>query len=214
MFEAIIFDFDGLILDTETPEFEAYEAFYQRQGKILQLSEWQMGVGTWGAFDPWAAFEFTEAERDGFHAQVREDVLRRIGEAPLREGVKELFEEAKAEGIRIAMATSSDWEWIDEWTGKHGIQQYFEIFATRYEVHQVKPAPDLYLLALSKLGLHADQAIAVEDSLNGSTAAITAGLRCVVVPNKVTSTQKFRPECKRLDSLAGGLTALRALFAK
>lgn len=214
MFEALIFDFDGLILDTETPEFEAYEAFYQRQGKVLQLSDWQMGIGTWGAFDPWTAFEFSEAERDGFHAQVREDVLRRIGEAPLREGVLDLFEEARAEGIRIAMATSSDWEWIDEWTGKHGIQQYFEVFATRYEVHQVKPAPDLYLLALSKLGLKADQAIALEDSLNGSTAAVGAGLRCVVVPNKVTASQRRLPEVKQLDSLKGGLSALRALFAK
>src|SRR5690606_1399442 len=82
--------------------------------------------------------------------------------------------------------------------------------ATRDDVAQVKPRPDVYLLALERLGLEAGEALAIEDSLNGATAATAAGLRVVVVPNDVTASQPFIPEWPRLEDFSGGLRALLA----
>ena len=206
----MVFDFDGTILDTETREFHHWQALYRRHGRELALSEWQRGIGTWDAFDPWLGLpEEVQARRGEVHAELHAGILADIAEQDLRPGVRAVLEAVRPAGLRLALATSSGRDWIDGWMAQHGLADLFEVMATRDDVRRVKPDPELYLLAAERLGLRPEECLAVEDSLNGATAAAAAGLRVVVVPNDVTRSQPFPPEWRRLDDgYAGGLSAL------
>lgn len=203
--KALIFDFDGTILDTETPELRGWQAFYREHGQELPLERWRAAVGTWDAFDPWAALPLSARERE---ATLREGILREIGESDVRPGVRALLDEARARGLRLAVASSSDGDWVHRWLRAHGLHGHFEAFATREQVARVKPDPELYRLALRQLGLPAQDCLAVEDSHNGATAALAAGLGVVVVPNEVTAGQPLPPQAARLPDFSGGLGAL------
>ena len=209
MIRALVFDFDGTILDTETLEFRRWEALYVQHGRSLALSDWQQGIGTWNAFDPWLGLPGEVQERREqvsaeLHAQIRQD----ISAADLRPGVRTVLYQAQAAGLRLALCTSSSHGWIDPWLAQHGLEGVFEVTATREDVARVKPDPELYTLACARLGLPPAECLALEDSLNGATAAAAAGLRVVVVPNEVTSSQPFSPLWPRLEGFEGGLGSL------
>lgn len=214
--KAIVFDFDGTILDTETTEFGRWQELYRVHGRELALSDWQRGIGTWGAFDPWAGLpEQVQAEREKVHAELQGRIISAIQGQDLRPGVLEVFQHIKDAGLRLALASSSDRAWITRWLSQHSLLDTFEVLATRDDVARVKPDPELYLLAARRLGLNPQQCLAVEDSLNGATAAVAAGMHLVVVPNEITASQPFPPEWARVDgAYTGGLAALlNAAFA-
>lgn len=205
---ALIFDFDGTLLDTETHEFRRWQALYTEHGRELDHAGWRQGVGTWGGFDPWAALGLEGAEREATHARLHADILAAIGQDDLRPGVRVLLDEAREAGLRLAIASSSDRSWIQPWLEQHGLAETFEVLATRDRVSRVKPDPELYALALADLGLHAGEALAVEDSYHGATAAHRAGLRVVVVPNEVTAGSPFLEDWPLIAGFEGGLSAL------
>jgi len=209
MLDALIFDFDGTILDTETLEFRRWEGLYRRHGRTLDLRDWQTGVGTWDAFDPWLGLpDDVQARREEVHAELLADLHDDIRGTDVRAGVRDVFVQARRAGLRLALCTSSSHSWVDPWLAHHGLEGVFEVMATRDDVARVKPDPELYLLACERLGLRQDRCLAVEDSLNGATAAAAAGLRVLVVPNDVTATQAFLPEWGRVDGFEGGLQAM------
>lgn len=209
MLRALIFDFDGTLLDTETHEFRRWQALYERHGRELELAAWQQGVGTWGAFDPWAGLGVIAQDARGELArELRETILADIQASDLRPGVRDVLREAQAAGLRLAIASSSDQEWIGRWLAQHGLADTFEVLATRDDVARVKPDPELYQLALSRLGVRAEEALAIEDSFHGATGAHRAGLKVVVVPNSVTRGQPFLESWPQLEGFEGGLPAL------
>ncbi|WP_102128181.1 HAD family hydrolase [Deinococcus planocerae] len=207
---ALIFDFDGTILDTETREFWHWQTLYREHGRELALADWQRGIGTWDAFDPWAGLpEHVLADREQVRLGLHERIVSDIAEQDLRPGVRDVLEGIAGAGLRLALATSSDRAWVTRWLEQHRLLSLFEVLATRDDVRRVKPDPELYSLAASRLSLRPGECLAVEDSLNGATAAVAAGCRVVVVPNDVTRTQPFPPEWPRLDGgYAGGLEEL------
>lgn len=207
--QAILFDFDGTILDSETTEFRHWQQFYARHGQKLALSDWQRGIGTWGAFDPWAALPAeVQAERERLGAELHEGFLAELRGQGLREGVVGVLDEVRAQGLRLALVTSSGRQWVSDWLGTHGLLDRFELLCTQDDVARVKPDPELYSLAVQRLGLRPEQCLAVEDSLNGATAAVAAGVPVVVVPNEVTASQPFPAEWARAESFGGGLSGL------
>lgn len=210
---ALIFDFDGTILDTETLEFRHWQALYREHGRELSLPAWQRGIGTWDAFDPWAGLPgHVQADRERVEKDLHGRIHAALAEQDLRPGVREVLGEVRRRGLRLALATSSSRTWVTHWLAAHGLLDLFEALATRDDVRRVKPDPELYVLAAERLGLPAADCLAVEDSLNGGLAAVAAGCRLVVVPNDVTRTQPFPPEWPRLeDAYAGGLDGLLAV---
>lgn len=204
---ALIFDFDGTLLDTEIHEYEGWRALYASHGLELPLARWQEGVGTAGGFDPWAGLPVPAADRGEVAARLDERIHAAIEAAELRPGVRVVLEEARAAGLKLAVASSSHRAWVVRWLERHGLLGAFDALATADDVARVKPDPALYGLALERLGVRPAEALAVEDSLNGATGAHRAGLRVVVTPNDVTRNQAFPPEWPRLD----GLSDLEAL---
>ena len=140
--KALIFDFDGTILDTETHEFRRWEALYRKHGRELALTDWQQGIGTWDAFDPWLGLpEEVQARQPEVHAELRGQIHADIEASDLRPGVRAVLEEARASGLRLALATSSDTQWVTRWLRQHGLLSWFEVHgdARRRGPRQARP---------------------------------------------------------------------------
>ena len=203
--KGLIFDFDGLILDTESPEYQAWQEIYQQHNVNLNIHDWALCVGAGvDAFDPVANLEMLTGKTHN-----RLDLINRqrdrsdyLGEhlSPLP-GVKDLLEKARSQGLKIAIASSSDRFWVIGHLNQIGLADYFDCVLTRDDVNQVKPDPELYLSALKCLQLEPADAVAFEDSPNGITAARAAGLFCVAVPNPITRQLVISHASLILDSL-------------
>jgi HAD superfamily hydrolase (TIGR01509 family) len=217
--DALVFDFDGLILDTEWSDYLSVRRAFQAHGAELPIEEWRLGVGT---TDKRHWTEWLEEvlghpiDRDTVRAERLEEHHRLIaGEFPLP-GVVRLLDEAEAAGVPVAVASSSPLDWVGGHLRRIGLWSRFDLVVTREDVEQTKPAPDLYRLAVAELGVRAECAVALEDSEHGCTAAVAAGLACVAVPNRITRPQSFDHADLVVDSLAGvtladlgGLTVAR-----
>ena len=187
--KAVLFDFDGTILDTETPEFEEWRSTFRARGHELGLDVWQHSLGTVGAYDPCAHLADltgTPFDHDALRQEVYARHQTRCEAQPLLPGVVDRLREARAAGLKTAVASSSLSEWVEGWLARHRIRDLFDAVCTREQVRQVKPAPDLFLLAATRLGVAADQCLVFEDSPNGISAARVAGMRCVAIPNPLT----------------------------
>jgi HAD superfamily hydrolase (TIGR01509 family) len=203
--DALVFDFDGLILDTETPIFEEWRATFRARGHELGLDVWQHALGTFGNYDPCAHLAELTGEsfdREALREEVRARNLVRCNRLPLLPGVREKAEDGRAAGLKTAVASSSSSAWVEGWLERHGIRALFDTVCARDHVERVKPAPDLFLLAASRLGVPAARCLVFEDSPNGIRAARAAGMRCVAIPNEVTRTLSMEGADLVLGSLA------------
>ena len=206
-FRAIIFDFDGLIVDTEQPIYEAYHTLFAELGATLPLSVWREVIG--GSTGAAAAFVHLE---NSIGREVDRDAMRRQARAirwegtltlPPREGVTELIAEAKEAGLALAVASSSTFAWVNGHLDRLGLLSSFDALCTRDDVEETKPNPALYQLAVERLGVEPQEAFAIEDSPNGVTAAKAAGLRCVAAPNPLTAGMDLLHADYVLPSMAG-----------
>jgi HAD superfamily hydrolase (TIGR01509 family) len=203
--KGLIFDFDGLILDTEWPEYQAWVEIYQEYHVDLPLEEYARCLGsTYQAFHP---VEFLESRLnkkvDGVSLMKRQ-VARSgelLAENKVLPGVKTYLDDAKILGLRLAIASSSDRAWVTRNLNNLGLTGYFDAVQTIDEVKPAKPHPNLYLSALNVLGVAPDEAIAFEDSPNGITAARAARIYVVAVPNRLSSMLDTSHADRSLTSL-------------
>jgi HAD superfamily hydrolase (TIGR01509 family) len=205
MIQAVIFDFDGLILDTETPEFESFQEVFTEHGAELTLAVWGAFIGSGpGEFNPYDHLEQCigkPIEREQVRRLRREKYDSKMLGADIRPGVRDYLIKAKELGLRIGLASSSSRAWVTGYLDRYGLLSYFDCIRSSDDVEKVKPDPALYVQALEGLGVEPSAAIAFEDSPNGSLAAIRAGLHCVVVPNTVTALLTFGEHHLRLSSM-------------
>lgn len=192
MIQALIFDFDGLILDTETPEVQIWQDLYSRYGQEFPLDEWVRTVvgSTVANLDPVSQLEKLTGQsldRIALHEQAHRTRLDWQASLPPMPGVTDTLESARRQGLQLAVASSSPHAWVDAYLKRLDFWDLFDAVICREDAPRLKPSPDLFLAALSTLHLHADQALAFEDSPNGVRAAQAAGLRVIGVPNAVTA---------------------------
>ena len=206
MFRAVIFDFDGLVIDTETTAFRSWQELYRRYGQELPLERWVTLIGTWDA--EWSPSEELEA-RVG-HAldwEVLEPERmareRALADAqPLLPGVLARLDEARELGLWLAIASSSSRAWVEKHLSRLGILDRFCALLTRDDVERTKPDPALYRGALAALGVAPHETFALEDSVNGVIAAKGAGMRVVAVPGPLMHDADFSAADMRIGSLA------------
>jgi HAD superfamily hydrolase (TIGR01509 family) len=201
---AIVFDFDGLILDTEEPIYRSWLEVYEAHGQELPFERWVQIVGSSTiGFHPQHHLE----ERLG-RSLPKEVLDRRIGRRTemvlankLLPGIVEHLDAARASRLKVGVASSSTRDWVMGHLVRLGILDRFDCLRCRDDVANVKPEPDLYLAVLECLGVAASEAIAIEDSPNGVLAAKRAGLRCVAIPNSITA----RLDLGQADVVLGSL---------
>jgi HAD superfamily hydrolase (TIGR01509 family) len=202
MIRAIVLDFDGLIVDTETPIIEAYGDVHAQHGLPFERAEFAAGVGHYDfSFDPWRAFDPT-LDRDALEKLRRHYNHARTLRQPILPGIKALLEAAGALKLRIGLASNSPHTWVEPNLERLGLRSHFEFIACRGDVPSPKPEPDIYKLVLNQFGLRGHEAIAFEDSNAGSLAAKRAGLWVVTIPNPSTTHHDFAHSHLQLTSLA------------
>lgn len=188
--KALVFDFDGLIVDTEVPIFRAWQRIYREHGQDLPLERWLTIIGTAsGPFDPVIDLaKKTGAKLDEQELKALEVLYYQEATAlqQLLPGVIDYLVAARQLGLKTAVASSSARKWVMDHLNRFGIGGHFDAIVCREDVKRTKPDPDLYRTALKRLGVQPAEAIAFEDSSNGIHAAKAAGLFTVVVPNLLT----------------------------
>jgi HAD superfamily hydrolase (TIGR01509 family) len=206
MIRALIFDFDGLIVDTEGPEYRAWCEVFSAHARELPLLVWAECIGRdAGWFDPLAYLEGLlgrSLEREALRAEQRARALQLVHSQPLLPGVQAYVRDAQRLGLGLAIASSGTREWVTGHLQRLRLDDAWHCVRCREDVVRPKPEPDLYLAALEALGVTASQAIAFEDSPNGIRAAKRAGLRCVAVPHGLTGGLDLSEADLQLDSLA------------
>lgn len=207
--KALLFDFDGLILDTETAEFHVWQSIYREYGQEMLPETWGQVVGGYGLSNFDGAIHLVELVGNGLnarelHARYRSESDALILQQPVLPGVVDYLDDARRLGLRLAVASSSPHSWVDTHLARLGLADRFDVIICRDDVPpgRTKPHPDLFLKALDALGVKADEAIAFEDSPNGVNAARAAGIFVVAVPNPITTLLKTNGANLTLDSLA------------
>jgi HAD superfamily hydrolase (TIGR01509 family) len=218
--EALIFDVDGTLADTEEAHRCAFNQAFcafgldwswspERYRELLQITGGKERIA--GHLDSLAIGEGARRHLQHLIPRIHAAKTRyyqlqvESGRVRPRAGVKRLLTEARMAGVRLAIASTTSPENITSLIGSSfgsDVLDYFDAIVTADAVARKKPAPDVYLQSLATLELHASQAIAVEDSANGVKAAKAAGLFTVVTPSLWTQNEDFSEADLVLPSLA------------
>ena len=202
MIRALVFDFDGLILDTETPLIDSYHDVHEAHGVPFDRAVFLRSVGHADyAFDPWHGFS-PHADRAALELQRQTCKSARLLAQKILPGVVALLDAAKETGLRVGLASNSEHEWVEPHLARLGLRERFDFLACREDAPSPKPEPDLYRLVLNHFGLRGIEAIAFEDSHTGSIAAKRANLWCVAAPNPSTAHHDLSHADLRVTSLA------------
>jgi len=206
--KALIFDFDGLILDTETPEYLAWKNIYQDHGFELPHDEWGKIVGGYGlsnfdAAEHLARLSQGRLDSASLRARHKSESGALIRAQTILPGALEMILEAKQLGLKLAIASSSNHKWVETHATRLGVLHYFDVVICSDDVGagRTKPNPDLFLTALNQLQVRKDETVVFEDSPNGVLAANRAGLYVVAVPNPVTAMLNLEGADKIVTSL-------------
>ncbi|GAA5481168.1 HAD family hydrolase [Haloferula sargassicola] len=194
-FEAVLFDFDGILVDTEWAIYQAWLRTFRLHDHDLPLATYVRCVGS--DFDTWSpkahledltgkSFDWHQLD-EARQVEIRRD-LEQAGPMP---GVVPLLGRLQAAGTRLAVVSSSSHVWVDGWLEKLGLAGYFGTVVCRGDAPRIKPEPDLWLEAIRRLGIAPDRGLAIEDSLNGVRSAKAAGLTAWAIPNRTTAGIHF-----------------------
>jgi HAD superfamily hydrolase (TIGR01509 family) len=204
MITALIFDFDGLLVDTETPGLVSWQQIYATFGQTLSLDLWKGALGTnhgFNALEHLATLYGQPFDREEVLRRRQELKHRLSAEQPLLPGVQSILAQAHALGLPCAVASSSSRAWVEGWLNHHGIRHHFACVRTADDVQLTKPAPDLFLSAAACLGVPPSACLVFEDSPNGILAARAAAMRCVAVPGAITRQIALPPADLTLATL-------------
>ena len=190
--QSLIFDFDGLIVDTEKPGFDSWNEIYADFGQSLTLDDWRGATGYVGGFDPGVHLETLLGRKlDWQNLAPRRDA--RNWDLTLKQGVlpgiRELMLAAADADIPVGVASNSGFGWVNDGLERLGLRNFVRAIVTRDMVLNPKPAPDVYLKAAETLQVSPAFSVALEDSEPGCRAAKAAGMRAVVVPNQFSERQ-------------------------
>lgn len=195
MLKAVVFDFDGLIMDTETWEYKVTQSIFQEYGASMSMETWAAFIG--GDQEQFDMVGYLQnqtdkpIDREAFQKERRQRIFSALSEEGVLPGVMSVLQQARSQKLAIGLASSSPYKWVAHHLQQLNIQAYFDCIRTVDDVQQAKPAPDLYLQAIHCLGVQPEEAVALEDSVNGALAAKQAGLYCLVVPNPMTKHLDF-----------------------
>lgn len=205
---ALVFDFDGTILDTETPVYESWAAAYRFGGvEPVPLATWLKNIGmadghgldVRGILREQLGTDEIPQEIEDHRRSVRDEMLHAMD---LRSGVRAWIDAAVSAKVPLAVASSSPSDWVRPHLERLGLAGYFPVVSCADPPTPGKPDPAVYLQACDELGVDPTDALAIEDSTHGVSAAIAAGMRCIAAPGPITISMPFDHATIRTDDLA------------
>ncbi len=204
--KGLIFDFDGTIQDTEVPEYQVWKTIYQQYNCQLPVSDYRVCIGT-----PVSGFDIISNLQEKIGKPVNTQAIKafydrvsheRIINEPIKAGVMDYIQYARKNGLKLAVASSSPISWVGKHLSRLKIDHHFNAILSQDDVDHVKPDPELYNLALERLGIQPHEAIAFEDSIFGVQAAKNAGIFCVAIPSALLPVEEFQHADLIVKSLA------------
>ena len=215
---AVVFDFDGLMVDTEWTGYLSTNEVFRAHGEELSLELWTSFIGT-SDHPHWSEILAEQIGRpvdlERWQPWRTEDGTRRALALDLLEGVRELIGSLRTAGVPLAVASSSTGGWVQMHLEHRGLTGHFEAVVTGDQVERTKPDPALYRLACEALGVDPGESVAIEDSVLGVAAATSAGMLAVAVPGHMTAHMDFSgadlvvSSCAELDPRGLSPAALR-----
>lgn len=210
----IIFDFDGVLVDTEWAIYQSWVQLYAREGQEISIATYSPCLGAgYSHWNPADHLEKLTGKKYDWEVETpaRQAVLEAdLARSGLMPGAAELLDWCAAQGIGLTVASSSSRRWVQGWLERLGIYHRFAGVFTRTDGYPVKPNPALFEAAQQCLGLGKAECLIIEDSENGTIAAQNAGIPCVAIPNRMTENSDFSRAAYRCASLAALLEHLRA----
>lgn len=200
MIKAAIFDMDGLLIDSERIIMQACIVAAKLVGITYTQAEYVELIGRAGPdstrimVEQLGGVERFNQVMQGLDAQL----AQHNHTFPLKQGVLDLLKHYQSNNVICSVASSSPMHHITHRLSHVGVLDYFNHITSGQEVTRGKPNPDIYLLAVKKLGISAEECIAFEDSENGTLAAIAAGLKVVVVPDLKQPSDYVRKHCHQV----------------
>ncbi len=191
MIRALIFDFDGLIVDTESPALQSWQEIFSEYGQELTMDWWAQFVGRGESGSTTGYLEQLVGrplDAEDLRARRRAIHVEMVEAQPILPGIEDRIAEAVERGLRPGVASSSPRAWVTGHLERIGLLHHFHAVRCRddADVGTLKPDPTVYLAALRALDVEAAEAIAFEDSPRGVEAATRAGVFTVAIPNDVT----------------------------
>ena len=187
--DAVVFDFDGTIFDSEMPIYVASAAALAEMGFELTIPGWAtvVGHGEDDSYRAMCAAVGGEFDRDEFETRYASQDRSWRDTLPALPGVEALLVELSGAGVPLGVASSSPESWVDSHLVRLGLRHRFAVLGTRDHVDgRTKPDPASYRFATEQLGAKPARTIAIEDSAPGVAAALAAGLTVVAVPSEIT----------------------------
>jgi HAD superfamily hydrolase (TIGR01509 family) len=204
--DAVVFDFDGVILDTESARFEAWKKIFNNFDQELPFEIWTESIGrseyVVNPYDLLRSLTGRDIATETIRAMERQYEMEYIALQPLMSGVVDRILEAKEYGAGIAIASSSSRGWVEGHLREREIFRYFDAIVCRNDVERHKPHPDPYQKALQHLNANAADSFAIEDSPAGIEAAVSAGMFCIAIKGAMTRHMDQSKAHLCLDSLA------------
>jgi HAD superfamily hydrolase (TIGR01509 family) len=204
LIKALIFDFDGLLIDTEMADYQAWLETYRYYGLDYPLSEFQKIIGKYTSIPvPLDQLDRLKGplDREAVDARRMQRSVELAFQQPLLPGVLDYLEAAHRQGLKVAIASSSPRNWLDRFLIPRDLTRHFDAILTGDTVQRVKPDPELFITALKRLAVEPAEALIFEDSVNGLKAAHAAGIRCIIIPSSLTRGMEFQAADLILDSL-------------
>lgn len=211
--KAVLFDFDGVLVDTEWAIYRSWERVFLAYGQELPLSSFNQCLGSgythWNPADHLESLTGKTYDWDTINAERQEHIHADLAQAGLMPGAAEILNYCRSLQLPLAVASSSSHRWVDGWLEKLGIRDRFVSVLCRDDGLPVKPDPALYLASARCLSLNPEDCLVIEDSENGTTAAHRAGIPVISVPNRITECANFDLATKRVSSLFEVLDLLK-----
>ena len=205
-FSAVLFDFDGVLVDTEWAIYQAWKRTFESHRQPLPLEIYTRCIGTdFNTWSPKTHLEDLTGQDFDWHdldARRQQEIMAELANEGPMPGVVALLEKLSSIAMPTSVVSSSSHHWVDGWLEKLGLFHHFQTTVCRGDAPRIKPAPDLYLAASARLGIAPENCLVIEDSLNGLKAAKEAGMSVWIVPNRVTECLDFSPADRVFRSLA------------
>lgn len=212
LIHAVLFDFDGILVDTEWSIYQAWKRTFEAHQHDLPLEVYTRCIGSdFATWSPKIHLEELTGQSFDWHdldQRRQQEILNDLEGVGPMEGAVALIDQLEERQIRMAVVSSSSHEWVGKWLRAIGLFERFETIVCRDDVERIKPAPDLFLEALRQLQIEASEALVIEDSHNGVLAAAAAGVPVWAVPNRVTSGSDFSKAGREFTSLVPLAAAL------
>jgi len=205
-FSAVLFDFDGVLVDTEWAIYQSWKRMFEAHGQHLPLEIYTRCIGSdFATWSPKTHLEDLTGLAFDWHdldARRQEEILKDLTHEGPMHGAVLALKTLNASGIPTAVVSSSSHHWVDGWLEKLGLTHHFQVIVCRGDAPRIKPAPDLFLEAAKRLDVAPANCLVIEDSLNGLNAAKAAGMAVWIVPNRVTECLDFSQADRVFRSLA------------